>query len=278
LRVNVGATAGQAEVLLGMGGPVDDRFNLPRSGKSASAGQPVDVVVPYPPAGVYELTLLPSGPSTVDVSASIYYVDSQLDEAPPRKNSTTLWMNNIYAPLERSSVLTEVGARRVINDVGGPTGMRIYNITVPADSTTLRVSASPPDGRARLGVYLYDCSTGTCEFWGSDALTKATEKLLIVPQPRAGLWRVVIDATASGTAFNYAEIITNPLFGSGGAEGVDEPRRIGARWDQKVRFKPNVNAPAPFGYEAVAVMDVIDAGSNSSPRPLRLTTQVFKLN
>lgn len=276
LRVNVGATAGQAEVMLGMGGPVDDRFNLPRSGKSVAPGKPVDLVVPYPPPGIYELTLLPSDNAQAQVSASIYYVDSQLDQAPPKNNSTKLWMNNIYAPLQRSSVLTEVGARRVLEDVGGPTGMRTYNITVPADSTTLRVAASPPDGRARLGLYLYNCVTGSCVLWGSDALTKTTEKILIVPEPRAGLWRVVVDATAAGTAFKYSEVITNPHFGSGTADGTDEPRRIGARWNQSVSFR--MQQPVPFGYEPVAVMDVLDREGDRAPHLLRLTTQVFKLH
>jgi hypothetical protein len=291
LRVNVAATAGQVEMLLGTGGPIGAAFNLPRGARPIDPGKPAVVLVPYPPAGVYELTLLPSGKSNplVDVSASIHYVDSQLDEAPPKNNSTTLWMNNIYAPLQRSAVLTEVGARRVLNDVGGPAGMRAYNITVPADSTSLRVAASPPDGRARLGLYLYDCADGTCQLWGSDALTKTTEKILIVPAPRAGLWRIVVDASAAGTAFKYSEIITNPRFGSGTADGQDEPRRIGARWNQSVSFR--MHQPVPFGYDAVAVMDVIDRQSDAQERaasysdathpplrPVRLTTQVFELS
>jgi hypothetical protein len=223
------------------------------------------------------------------VSASIHYVDSQLDEAPPKNNSTKLWLNNIYAPLQRSSVVAEVGARRTLEDVGGPTGMRAYNINVPADSTTLRVAASPPDGRSRFGLYLYDCADGTCNLWGSDVFTKTTEKFVIVPKPRAGLWRVVIDASAAGTAFRYSEIITNPRFGTGTAEGQDEPRRTGARWNQTVSYR--MQDPVPFGYEAVGVMDVIDPesdaqehaasygdASNRPLRPLRLTTQVFKLS
>jgi hypothetical protein len=125
-------------------------------------------------------------------------------------------------------------------------------------------------------LYLYDCADGACKLVGSDAFTKTTEKLLIVSNPRAGLWRVVVDATGAGTAFKYSELITNPRFGSGTAEGANEPRRIGARWSQKVSFK--ANAPVPFGYDAVAVMDVIDPESDRSTPPLRLTTQVFKLN
>jgi hypothetical protein len=112
--------------------------------------------------------------------------------------------------------------------------------------------------------------------------------LLIVPKPRAGVWRVVVDATAPGTAFEYSEIITNPRFGSGTAEGEDAPRRIGARWNQKVSFQ--AHEPVPFGYEAVAVMDVIDPDGEAEERapfgdvryqplrPLPLTTQVFKLS
>src|SRR5687768_3207695 len=130
-------------------------------------------------------------------------------------------MNNIYAPLQRSSVLARVGARRVLEDVGGPTGMRAYNISVPENST-FRVAVSPPDGRARLGLYLYECADGTCKLWGSDVFTRTTEKFLIVPGARAGLWRVVIDASAPGTAFKYTEIITNGYFGSGTADGPDE--------------------------------------------------------
>jgi hypothetical protein len=296
LRVDVAAKAGQVDALLGTGGPVDTGFNLPRSNRPVAPGKPAVVLVPYPPPGVYELTLLSSGQSSAqaEVSASIHYIDSQLDEAPPKNNSTTLWMNNIYAPLQRSTVLTKVGARRMLKDIGGPTGMRAYNINVPLNSA-LRVAASPPDGRARLGLYLYDCTEGTCNLWGSDVFTKTTEKFLIVPAAHAGLWRVVIDAVAPGTAFDYTEIITNDLYGSGTAEGPDEPRRIGARWNQKISFK--TREPVPFGYEPVGVMDVIDAESeaqeraapysdwqasgdarNEPLRPLRLTTQVIRLN
>lgn len=290
LRVDVTAVAGQVEMLLGTGGPSGAGFNTPRSEQPIVPGKPAMVLVPYPAPGVYELTLLPSGKGTAraDVGASIHYVDSQLDEAPPQNNSTKFWLNNIYAPIQRSYVLAEVGARRMLDDVGGPTGMRAYNITVPADSTTLRIAASPSDGRARLGLYLYDCTDGTCKLWGSDAFTRTTEKLLIVSKPRAGLWRVVVDAGAAGTAFKYAEIITNPRFGSGTAAEQNEARRIGARWSQTVSFQ--AQEPVPFGYDAVAVMDLIDSqaeeqeraaayadASNPSLRPLRLTTKTFKL-
>lgn len=297
LRVNVAARSGQVSMLLGMGGIADAGVNLPRAGKPIAVGKPQVAVVPYPPPGVYELTVLPAGssPASVDVTASIHYVDSQLDAEPPRNNVTKLWMNNIYAPLQRSSVLAAVGARRMLDDIGGPTGMRAYNIMVPADSDSLRVAASPTDGRARMGLYLYDCSVGTCKLWGSDAFTKTTEKILIVPLPAPGPWRVVVDASAAGTAFTYAEIITNARFGTGSVAGEDEPRRTGARWNQQVSFQ--AHGRVPFGYDAVAVMDVIDAGGeaeeerapygdwqatgdarNEPLRPLRLTTQVFKLS
>lgn len=299
LRVDVAAKAAQVDALLGMGGVSGAAFNLPRSNRPVTPGKPAVVIVPYPAPGVYELTLLPGSPSGAasaqfDLSASIYYIDSQLDEAPPQNNSTTLWMNNIYAPLQRSSVLASAGARRVLEDVVGPTGMRAYNINVPQNSG-LRVAVSPPDGRARLRLYLYDCAEGTCKLWGSDVFTKTTEKFLIVTGAHPGLWRVVIDAGAAGTAFKYSEIITNDFFGSGAAVGPDEPRRIGARWNQQVSFK--IREPVPFGYEPVGVMDVIDVESeaqeraapysdwqasgnalNQPLRPLRLTTQVIPLH
>lgn len=290
LRVDAAVGSGGAQLML-TGGALD----LPPS-KVIAAGQPAVLLVAYPPPGVYELTVLPTNnaPANLQLSAAIRYVDSQLDEKPPTDNATTLWMNNIYAPLQRSSIITEVGARRVLKDMGGPSGMRAYNIAVQPDSTSLRVAASPQDGRARVGIYLYDCVSGTCKLWGSEVFTRPVSKALVVPNPRAGLWRVVVDATAPGTAFDYTEILAHPRFGSGRAEGEKAERRTGARWNQKVSYQ--VTGAAPFGRDLVGLMDVVDPdseaderaapfsdwratgdGRNQPLRPLRLTTQVIRL-
>jgi hypothetical protein len=290
LRVDAAVGGGRLQLML-IGGALD----LPPS-KIIAAGQPAVLLIAYPPPGVYELTVLPgdSAPTNLQLSASIRYVDSQLDEKPPENNATTLWMNNIYAPLQRSSILAEIGARRVLKDAGGPSGMRAYNIAVEPGSTSLRMAASPTDGRARLGLYLYDCASGTCKLWGSDVFTRPVRKALVVPNPRAGLWRVVVDATAPGTAFDYTEIVTHPRFGSGTVEGESVERRTGARWNQKVSYQ--VAAAAPFGHDLVGLMDVVDPASeaderaapftdwhasgdrrNEPLRPLRMTTQVIRL-
>lgn len=291
LRIDATLGGGRAQLVLA-GGALD----LPPS-KIIAAGAPAVLLVAYPPPGVYELTVMPTdaAPTNLQFSASIRYVDSQLDEKPPVDNVTTLWMNNIYAPLQRSSIVTEVGARRVLKDVGGPSGMRAYNIAVEPDSTSLRVAASPPDGRTRVGLYVYDCVSGTCKLWGSDVFTRPVSKALVVPNPRAGLWRVVVDATAPGTAFDYTEIVAHPRFGSGRVEGESVERRTGARWNQKVSYQ--VAGAAPFGRDLVGLMDVVDLASeaderaapfsdwratgdarNQPLRPLRLTTQVMRLN
>lgn len=291
LRVDAAVGGGRVQLML-TGGALD----LPPS-KIIAAGEPAVLLVTYPPPGVYELTVLPtnSAPTNLQLAASIRYVDSQLDEAPPTDNATTLWMNNIYAPLQRSSIVAEVGARRVLKDIGGPSGMRAYNIAVQPDSSSLRVAVSPPDGRSRLGIYLYDCISGACRLWGSEVFTRPVSKALVVPNPRAGLWRVVVDATAPGTAFDYTEIVAHPRFGSGKVEGDSVERRTGARWNQKVSYQ--VAAAAPFGHDLVGLMDVVDPasetdehaapfsdwrvtgdGRNEPLRPLRLTTQVIRLN
>jgi hypothetical protein len=290
LRVDASVGSGQVHLKLVGGAPDQSPARI------LSAGQRAVLLVPYPPPGVYELIVMPANgqAQNVRIAASTRYVDSQLDEKPPANNATTLWMNNIYAPLQRSCILTEVGARRVLKDVGGLNGMRAYNIFVEPDSSSLRVAVSPPDGRTRVGIYLYDCVSGTCKLWGSDVLAKPVSKALVVPKPRAGLWRVVVDATAPGTAFEYTEIVTHPRFGTGRVEGESEERRTGARWNQNVSYQ--VAAPAPFGRELVGVMDVLDLGSetderaapfidwqatgdrrNEPLRPLRLSTHVISL-
>lgn len=277
LRVELAVGSGQVEVMLAGGGPLGAGFSLTPASRLVSAAKPVVVLVPNPPSGVYELVLLPSGDAaSVGFAASIRYVDSQLDDEPPKDNATTLWMNNIYAPLQRSEIVAEVGARRMLQDVAGPAGLRGYNINVASGSTSLRVATSDPKGRARMGLYLYDCAGDSCRLWGSDVFTKTSEKSLVVPSPRPGLWKVVIDAGGADAAFNYAEIVTNPRFGSGAAAGDNVSRRIGARWNQKVSYQ--VTGAAPFGYQLVGVMDVIDADSATDARASpRLATQIVPL-
>jgi hypothetical protein len=290
LRIDATVGAGRAQFAL-IGGALD----LPLS-KVIAAGQPGVLLVAYPPPGVYELTVLPTDTPARDlrIAASTYYVDSQLDEKPPTGNATTLWMNNIYAPLKRSDIITEIGARRVLKDVGGPSGMRAYNVEVQPDSSSLRVAVSPPDGRTRVGLYLYDCATGSCKLWDSDVFTRPVSKALVVPNPRAGLWRVVVDATAPGTAFEYTQIVSHPRFGKGTVAGESVERRTGARWNQPVSYQ--VSEAPPFGYDLVGLMDVVDPGTEADERgapfsdwqasgnardlplrPLRLSTQVIRL-
>lgn len=290
LRIDATIGAGRVQLALN-GGALD----LPPS-KLVTAGQPAVLLVAYPPPGVYELTATSANAplTNLQLTASTRYVDSQLDEKPPTNNATTLWMNNIYAPIQRSSILATVGARRMLKDTGGLNGLRAYNIAVEPDSTSLRVAVSPPDGRTKVGLYLYDCVSGACKLWDSDVLTRPVNKALVVPNPRAGLWRVVIDATAPGTAFEYTDIVTHPRFGSGTVEGDEVERRTGARWNQKVSYR--ISAPPPFGYERVGLMDVLDPaseaderaapfsdwqasgdGRNQPLRPLRLSTQVIPL-
>lgn len=285
LRIDAAVDGGAVQLLLS-GGALD----LPPS-RLVTASRPAVLLVPYPPPGVHELTVLSTNSTATNLrlSAAIYYVDSQLDEKPPTNNATTLWMNNIYAPLKRSSILTEVGVRRVLKDVGGPSGMRAYNIAVEPGTTSLRVAVAPQEGRMRMGIYLYDCASGSCELWGSDVFSRAASKRLVVPDPRAGLWRVVVDATAPGTAFDYTEIVTHPRFGKGRVEGESVSRRTGARWNQNVAYE--LGDAAPFGRQWVGLMDIVDpdaeADERAAPfsdqqaslraRPLRLSTQVIEL-
>ena len=128
-----------------------------------------------------------------------------------------------------------------------------------------------------MGIYLYDCVGRALASYGAAMLSpRPVEKSLVAPSPRAGLWKVVVDASAADAAFDYTEIVTNPRFGSGAAAGDNVSRRIGARWNQKVSYQ--VTGAAPFGYQLVGVMDVIDADSETDERAApRLATQIVPL-
>jgi hypothetical protein len=303
LRVDLAVGVGQVEPVLSTGGPVGVGFNIAPATKLVAAGKPVVLLVPNPPPGVYELALLPFGlskqftatpyrvPGGIEISASIHYVDTQLGEEPAGSNERMLWMTNIYAPLQRSSVVAEVGAQRVLDDVAGPSGLRAYNINVQPGSSSLRIAASPVDGKTRMGVYLYDCAAAGCKLWDSNVFTKSSQKSLVVSLPHAGLWKAVVDTGVAGAAFKYTEIMTHQQFGAAKIAGEDQARRTGLRWNQRVSYE--IDAPAPFGYALVGVMDVIDPGmaaderaapygesetsGDARNRPVRLATQVIAL-
>lgn len=91
-----------------------------------------------------------------------------------------------------------------------------YEVSVPPGSASLMVKVSQAsDSRADLDVYVFDCTAKKCRVAGEGAGPGANETV-IVQQPAAGKWKVVVDASsvpAGRTSFEYTDVVFNQSYG-----------------------------------------------------------------
>lgn len=66
-------------------------------------------------------------------------------------------------------------------------------VDVPEDAGVLRLRATADSGGSEIEMFLYDCTTGQC-FWHSYAGLAAAEQLITVRKPKAGQWKVAVNA------------------------------------------------------------------------------------
>jgi subtilisin family serine protease len=108
-----------------------------------------------------------------------------------------------------------------------------YDVTVPEGATALTATiGSASDGGADLDLFVYDCTSGTCELADYTA-DGDSEESVTVTKPAAGTWRVEVEAYAvpAGTT-EYDYLDSYSVDGLGSIEVADEPaeRATGSTW------------------------------------------------
>ena len=265
-------------------------------------------VVADPEPGVMEISIAPYGVARVENDSSRYNVPSEFELTVSVQRATgvaaavaeagssegvPVTFTNLQAPLGDPRVATEVGARRVLRaTAGGEEIPMSYYINVEEGTATLRVEALADDPDDELTLYLYDCAGSGCALW--DASTRESpRKSMLVVKPRAGAWKVVIDAAKAdgGVApFTYTEILTHPAFGPAEAGLVATSDDEGATFTVNAEFSP-FKKPR-MGYKWVGVADLFDEAVEKAERenplgwfadhippyrPVRLATVVVTL-
>lgn len=124
---------------------------------------------------------------------------------------------------------------------------QIYNITVPAGTTSLNASiGGASDPGADLDLFLFNCTTGTCVLAGSSTSSTANESVT-VPNPAVGLWKALVDpfAVPSGsTTYTYSDSLSNPNYGTVTVPtNAATPRATGDTWN----FTATGNASSSAG-------------------------------
>ncbi|MFC4313947.1 S8 family serine peptidase [Steroidobacter flavus] len=128
---------------------------------------------------------------------------------------------------------------------------QVYRIDVPAGSTQLRVDVEAGTA-GDVDLYLFDCTGDSCAPARS-SLNPAGSESVVVNQPRAGQWKVVVDGAriASGRAdYKYSDVIFNPRYGTIAVTDVPVERAIGAQWTASANIWLAQSLPAgrePYG-------------------------------
>ena len=134
----------------------------------------------------------------------------------------------------------------------------VFDVEVPAGSPYLFASATGfADQDADLDVYVFDCTGKRCGRPDTDADPTGDESVLI-ENPAAGTWRVVVDAAAvpSGvTSFEYLDVVFNPSFGTLAVTDKPEDRKPGVTWTATAHswITPAVHEGGRSPYPAVLI-------------------------
>jgi hypothetical protein len=155
-----------------------------------------------------------------------------------------------------------LGASRRVQATIHAHEQQVYEIDVPAGSASLMARASKPaDASADLDVYVYDCSGKECRpaANAADPLIDGTasDETVIVQNPAAGKWKVVVDGAAvpaGGTTYGYLDVVFNQSFGTVAATDQPSKHDEGAEWN----VKTNVWAAAlPTGRAAFPAFPLV---------------------
>jgi hypothetical protein len=113
---------------------------------------------------------------------------------------------------------------------------QVYEIDVPKGTTMLMARVThPSDPHADLDLYLYDCTGKTCKGAKADADPVGDESIAL-RNPTPGKWKIVVDGflvPGRSTAYDYVDVVFNPLYGS--VDVIDAPDKhdAGAVWNVK---------------------------------------------
>lgn len=252
------------EVAMAVARP-DTRYQRGEIIRSGASG--IAQVIPDPVPGTWEVRLSdiadtrtfdwqqakkeePVPPTSATLTLSALAVDIEVvtaEAAPDNGNgpgsaSHQVWMTNRMAAFEGAAVTAAAGtARHALQEIG-PREQQMFEVEVLPGSTALTVKTrvqDSTDGRdgggdreADLDMYVFDCTGDACTAVRADGDPVGDESV-VVHDPAAGMWRVVVDAAAvpaDGVIYEYLEVVFNPAYGTVGSVDMPQERPSGARW------------------------------------------------
>ena len=225
---------------------LDDNSSLscysPPSG--TCGGSPNSRTTSNPQAGVWEVTV--EARRTSDAEFAPYTLTASILGATVSPNPDTIASATIGQPVSRSYTLKNLFGEFTGRAVGSTLGSALVatptistgqaqqrRVTVTPGTTSLRATiGGTSDPSADLDLYVYNCTSGSCKVAGQSADGDSEESVTIA-NPAAGTWIVLVDGysvPSGSTTFNYADVFTNPSFGSVAVTDANAVRAANAEW------------------------------------------------
>jgi subtilisin family serine protease len=222
-----------------------------------STGSPTSRTATDPAAGVWELTV--DGRRTADAEQTPFTLTATIlgasispdpDVIPAATIGTPIARSytstNLFGPFTGRAVGTTLGSARLDSPSIANGAQQQFPVDVTAGSTSLRATiGNPSDAAADLDLFVFDCTTGTCNLAGQSA-DGDSEESVTIQNPAAGQWVVLVDGfavPAGTTTYDYVDVFANSAFGSIGVTDANAIRPAGASWTVPATVTANA-APA----------------------------------
>jgi hypothetical protein len=195
----------------------------------------------------------------------------------PLTIKATLIGANVQADSERVTVRSSLAAFEggIVSSLASgrrdstllrPREQRVYNVAIPEGTVALAAKLRILGASAgEAHVFVFDCNDpqNPTAFTDRERVRWGAEKSVWVPKPRAGTWKIVIDAAEAppeGIAIEYTDVVINPQLGSVSTTDFIRPRAVGTEWSSAISVWRAADLPADR--EPFAVFSIQDLFSN----------------
>ncbi len=147
-----------------------------------------------------------------------------------------LSITNRMATFTGNVVSAPVGSARRLRPQIYEKEQQEFDVEVLPGSTALVVRVSnPEDPGADIDVYVFDCTGERAQATAAGGNPAGNESV-IVQNPEAGKWKIVVDAAtvpSGSTNYEYLEVVFNPMYGTVSIADLPQERSIDKRWIAK---------------------------------------------
>jgi hypothetical protein len=181
--------------------------------------------------------LAPRAPYTLNATPLGARIDAPASLAMDVGSTQTIDVGvaNLFGAFDGGLAPMAMGAVRQVRDRFALHEQRVMEIKVPDGAPFFAAEVSGVASGADVDLYLFDCTGKRCRPAGA-ALGLGNAPRLRRLNPKAGMWKVVVDASRAagdGVAIDYLDVIADPSLGAVAPADGTRTRDAGAQWTAK---------------------------------------------